>query len=335
MKRIIGITAAAVMTFTSSIFAAYGNVGGYMDGDNLTIEHSGSDAAVVAVYDDNGRLVYADHAKYDDGKYNLSLPDGMADKKIRLIAGEEETYDVTIGEPDPTEAPTEEAEQATPFPAMYEKEGNAIHAPALIRKVTKTVDEEGELIYRLSMYYQGAETEADVKETVTIASAPAQQSYVVGETAAALKEGDVIHFVCNLSHKIKSINLIYRSDFTKYVQTGTDTANALGSDGTNTYAFGIPVKTEKGYISLSSGNGIIKDIDVAAGAFVYGVKNVSKGYMTDFLGIGSASVPKVAVPHDHFDDDGTIITWTGIDIDYYVLARLVDGAATDIVVIEY
>lgn len=177
----------------------------------------------------------------------------------------------------------------------------------------------------------------------------------MGSDAGALQDGDVIHFTTDLQGRIKSIEFIYRPDFTDYVHAGTDcganfsklisdsgvvanhsdwTVAAYGgfADGDNEYAFGVPVSAKSGELILADKSGNIMEIDLDKRAMVYTVTDTSRGDKSEFTGNGHGSVTTTYVPDNLYDEDGRIISWDEIEDVTYALVRIIDGVATDVAV---
>ncbi|MGN0182002.1 MAG: hypothetical protein ACI4DP_06280 [Candidatus Ornithomonoglobus sp.] len=314
-----------------------------------------ADVAVLAVYRE-GNLVYSAHASKNGEGYDFTISDEYENDDLKVYCAEEAECNIFyINEtetetPAPTEtaSPLPEEETAeppaqtataapvkTPYPAVYEKALDAVNAPAVVEKVSEQIT-DGETYYVTSMLYQGVEITSNIRDSVLIESAPAQHQELIGENAAALREGDVIHFTCDLQGRIKSIEFIYRPDFADYVKEGgsygSKFAKLIGSDKYSTFCFGIPVKTAKGYMLLADITGKTTDIDLNTGTFVYTVRNSSRGDKAELTGTGFGAIEKVYVQSGNFDDDDNVISWQDADTSVYALARLRNGTATEVIV---
>jgi hypothetical protein len=335
MKKIIGFILSAVTLLSVAVMAR------------------AAGPAVLAVYDD-GVLVYVSSSvKDEDNTYNFVIPDEYAKLYLKLYnVDEDATYNV-ITESDATEAaetaqpeeatetpqPTAEATEKptaeptkTPYPEVYEKALDAVNAPAVVQEVSEQVI-DGETYFVTRMLYQGVEITSNIRDTVQIESAPAAQSGLIGQSAEALKAGDVIHFTCDLQHKVKSIEFIYRPDFTDYINSGISMSNLVGSDKYSTFYFGAVVKTAKGYVLLANANGKTTDIDISDGTFVYTVSKRARGDKAELSGTGSGAVSYNRIPNSYLDDNDNVISWDDIE-PTYALLRVRNGSATEIIVFE-
>lgn len=309
-----------------------------------------ADTAVLAAYRD-GVLVYSANAGAKDGEYSFFIPSEYENDEIKVYCAEKAECVISfIGrkEPEapaeteaptsppsaaPTETPAETASPApekTPYPAVYEKALDAVNAPAVVLDVYEKV-EDGETYYVTEMLYQGVKMTASIEESALIESAPAARRELIGQSAAALREGDVIHFTCNMQGRVRSIEFLYRPDFTDYVKNGESFSGLTGTDKYSTFVFGVPVKVAKGYMLIADARGGTTDVDLNAGTFVYTVRN-SRGDKAELSGTGSGPIEYVRVPGSGFDDDGNVISWEDIDTSVYALARLRNGTATEVIV---
>ena len=365
MKKLISLIAAAVIAAVSSVSVPVSAEGGVLNGvaadGGVFVEYNGGRNAVLTVYE-GGALTYSNSAAKETGGYFFTVPDEYTDGQIRMYCVGIGIFDVKLTEYDatssatataaaaPTEAPAETPSEAptetpsaqpekTPIPAVYERNLDAVNAPAVIEQVS-TIESGGETYHVLTMLYQGEEIKHNVRDWVTIDSAPSWHSDLKGRTAENLKEGDVIHFVCDLQHRIKSIDLIYRPDFDNYVNSGGDYGakfgKLVGRDGYSTFAFGVPVKTAKGYILLADARGRTTEVDVASDAFIYTVSASSRrGGRCELRGKGATAITKTYVAKNNFDDSENVISWDEVDVTSYALARICNGTATEVIVIEY
>lgn len=365
MKKFISFFSAIAVAASYAVVPAYAQ-----DKDvTLTVSGSGlctsftdgeSNIAVLSFYN-NDKLVYSTMASSENGQYTFTVDESYYNDYARIgyIGGG--VYDAVIEKsqeepvetetPAATASPTETTEpEKTPYPAIYPKPIDAINAPMVVKK-NEAAMVDGEEYYKLTVLYQGAETTVSVRGGAEIKSAPDSASYLIGNNASVLKEGDVIHMTAYMSGMIKSIEFIYRPEKTDYVKSeydgGTDfkllysaggkTAgswNAIGYNGTaaegDGYIFGVPVKTEKGYILLANKEGKVKEVSIASGTIVYTVNNAAKSNKTEFSGFGYAAIGRTFVPGNDFYE--SIIDWTDVDDITYALVKVTDGVATDIVV---
>ncbi len=377
MRRFIAFAAAAAsaLALIAPAAAEEDTVTGYVSENTVYTDHNEADAdtAVLSFYD-NGKLSYSVMAEYTGSEYTFDVPSEYLDDRARICYMGGGVYDMTIEaapaeSAEPTEAPTETAAPAetaepesaatpkpvnTPYPSAYDSERDADNAPAVVKSLSVT-EIDGEEYDVLTMLYTGSEITVNVRDTVEIVSAPDAASYLIGQGTDALRDGDVIHFTTDLQGRIKSIELIYRPDFTNYVADGSDygtdfedlisasgiVANQDGwrvaSYGGNTgsgylYAFGVPIETEQGFMVLANADGTVMDIDVNPSAMVYTIDDNSRSDKSEFSGNGGAAVMRTAVPNSDRDDEGNVISWEDIEDVTYALVRIIDGMATDIFV---
>ena len=361
-KRLVGfIISTALILCCVPQAAAGGELTGYAVDNGIYVEYKGGMNAVLNIYEDNA-LVFSNRGKKESGGYFFSVPDEYTDDRVRMYCVGIGIFDVALTEYDATSSATTEydatssattvAETAsptptaaataapvkTPIPEVYEKNLDAVNAPAVVQSVSEQKI-DGETYYVTKMLYQGGEITHNIRDHITIDSAPSRYSDLKGQTAAALKEGDVIHFTSNMQHLIKSIELIYRPDFEDYIMSGGDYgtrySKLIGKDGYSSYAFGAPVKTGKGYVLLADVNGKTTQVDVAGKAFVYAVSRTARKDKAEMRGTGAAAISKVYVQNTSFDDNDNVISWEDVDITSYALARVVGGTATEVFVFEY
>lgn len=308
-----------------------------------------ADMAVVCIYRD-GKLVYSTNTtEKQDGVYRFRISDEYENDELTVYSTDKAEYTVEFStveeqpaptssaspEPtaEPTDAPKEEATAAptrTPYPAVYEKALDAVNAPAVVRSVSeKTVD--GEIWYETTMLYQGVEITADIYEGALIESAPSIHSELIGENVSALKEGDIIHFTCDLQHRVKSVEFILRPDMNEITDNW---GNIVGGDNYSSFYFGVPVKTAKGYMLLADKNGKTTEIDLHSGTFVYTVTPRSRGEKTELSGTGYSQIPVSYAGKDNLDSNDNVINMEEVDPVVYVLARVRNGCATEVIVFE-
>ena len=317
----------------------------------MCIPAQAADLSVIAIYDDEGTLVYSTNSQYIfDGLTDNScihrfvIPDkysGMREKYYdncenavyQTWYGEEADAPWNTAESQPTEAPASEAPTAapapvkTPYPAVYEKALDAVNAPAVVMEVNETLI-NGETWYDTAMLYQGVEINTKIYEDAVIESAPPVNENLIGSNTSALKKGDVIHFTCDLQGRVKSIEFIFRPTCEDYAQSGRTAADLVGSDRYSTFHFGVPIKTAKGYMELLGLDGKITEIDLHTGTFIYGDTIGRRSGTVELLGTGYSSVMPTKLPHDTFS------SWEDISPTAYVLVRARNGTATEIIQFE-
>ncbi len=344
MKKLLAMLLSMAMILSIS-FTVMGeedkrSVKGIISENVLKIEFTEGDAvrAMLGVYDE-GALVNAKASLYTDGFYAFELTEEELSKEIRINYLKDNSYEVEIEKaPEVTQTPAPTVEltpapkpQKTPFPSVYEKEKDSVNAPAVVVELSK-VAVDGEVRTELKMMYQGSEMTTILKDGVEIVSAPPVSSGLIGSPATELMSGDVIHFTCNMSGQIRSIELLYRPEFLDYITDGVPMTGLVGT-GYDTYHFGAVVGKNKNTLEISDSIGVIKDIDVNEEAFVYKISKGSKKTIVDLEGLGTSAVPKTYIPDDNYDDKNNII-WSGVDEITYALIREVRGTATEIIIFE-
>lgn len=363
-KKFLSLLAAVITTATAigytPVNAGGGTLVGYAVDGGVFVEYKGGKNAVITIYE-NDALVYSNSAAKETGGYFFTVPDEYTNDRIRMYCVGIGIFDVELTEYDatssatteaetetetPTETPAETADEAptetpqkTPVPEVYEKNLDAVNAPAVVESVSTQL-KDGETIYVTTMLYQGEEITHNIRDWITIASAPSWHSDLAGQSAEALKEGDVIHFVCDMQHRIKSIDLIYRPDFDDYVSSGgeygTKYSKLIGKDRYSSFVFGVPVKTANGYVLLADVNGKTTMVDVSKKAFIYTVSASSRrGGRCELRGTGAMAISKTYVASSGFDNSENVISWNDVDVTSYALARICNGTATEVIVFEY
>ena len=359
-KRLVSfVISTALILSCLPATAAGGALTGYVVDNGIYVEYKGGANAVLNIYEDNA-LVFSNSTEKEPGGYFFSVPDEYTDGRIRMYCVGIGIFDVELTEYDATSSATTVTETAsptpveatattaataatavpekTPIPEVYERNLDAVNAPAVVQSVSvQKID--GETYYVTKMLYQGVEITHNIRDHITIDSAPSRYAELKGQPASELKEGDVIHFTCNLQHLIKSIDLIYRPDFENYIISGSDYgtrySKLVGKDGYNVYAFGAPVKTGKGYVLLADVNGKTTEVDVAGKAFVYAVSANARKDKAELRGTGATAISKVYMRNTNFDDNDNVISWEDVDITSYALVRIAGGTATEVFVFEY
>lgn len=344
MKKLVSLIAAALISINgfSAVFAETDSktvVGVYGDGVMCVGENPGNaDFAVLNIYSD-GKLSKSGSASYENGCYSFVVSADDAVKDMRIVYRTGEVYTVTAEKeitPQPTAEPTAAPTAAPtqePIPEVYEKQADALNAPAVITEISETsIDGENYLVFE--MLYQGKYITTNVRDYITIKSAPQKENYLVGNTVEYLCKGDVIHFACDLQGRMKNVDLLFRPDFKDYIEDGTALDSVIGRDNYSQIAFGVAVEGNKKLLLLADENGDINDVEVSEKAFVYTLSGGKRGDVADLYGIGANAVSKTYIEKDNYDDDGSVISWNGVEDKVYVIARVVRGLATEIFVIE-
>lgn len=344
MKRFVSFIAAAMIALSSfPAFAAEikdDAIKGVYNNGVLTVSETpgNADFAVLNLYT-NGKLSKSAIASLESGSYSFSVSSEDAAKDMRIVYKTGEVYTVAVEKEVaslPSEEPTEKP-ASTPteesIPEVYEKQSDAINAPAVITEISKT-SVDGESLFVFELLYQGKTVKTNVREWITIKSAPESVSYLIGNTVESLAEGDIIHFACDLQGRIKNVDLIFRPDFKDYIGDGVALSSVVGKDNYSQIAFGVAVDGNKNMLFLADANGNLTDVEVDSKAFVYNIKNGRRGDIAELYGLGANSVAKTYIEKDNYDEDGNVVSWSEVSDKVYVIARVVRGLATDIFVIE-
>lgn len=377
MKKLTALLLVAAAAVPAAVFAA-GTGGGadnditaYLNGGVITASYTeGSSGISVMTFYEDGALVHSVSARIGENGYSFNVPEEYTDADMRITYAGGGTYDVKLEKApvqteQPSEPPTAEpsakpqttpAPTRTPHPAIYPKAADARNAFAVISDIKSTMI-DGENYYTLKMLYQGSEITADVRDTVEIVSAPDFSAHLKGKNAGALKDGDIIHFTTDLQGRMKTIELIYRPDFTDYINEGVEVGANFGSlisengsvagmagwsvanfggknSGYNVYAFGVPIKANNSYIVMANERGTVMDVSIQNNTIVYVVDGGARGDKAQIAGTGRSAVMTAPVGRNDLDDDGNVVTWENVPSDdmVYALARIIDGTATDIVI---
>lgn len=354
MKKIISaMLAAAMLLSVTTAFAV------------------GVSRAVVMCYDNGGTLTYSSLLRNGD----IALPSAFDDsvKKVYIVDTNEFTdwdgYKAMAApeEPTATEAPAPTAApastvapKATNKPSSsntgstpYEKEVDGVYAPAVVVESESSVNDNGDDVYVLTVFYHGEEIKVTVEEDILISTAPNAYSYMKGKDMSYLEKGDVIAMAANIrGDRILTVDFItrptdedivtggedYGDNFERLFASGLKVADKWSyikygqkpSSDKYQYAYGIVAKMSNGALTLLNTSGITDDaieIDVDANAYVYTCAVNGKEYD---LEIGSRGDIFSTLPSKILNDDVA-----ALDSDYaynYALVRIVDDTATDVVV---
>ena len=243
----IGVLAAED---TAGSASARASITGEMSGADVILRDRDSDNIVLAGYDDEGKLVYADGFEVaDDG--TVTVPNTMLEYDLRAYNTRYSiVLDVEISEAEPTATPDPSATAtptptATPeateepdatqaptstynpneFPDSYGEASVAVNAFSVIEQVSSTMNgsEQG---YTIDYYYQGSEQSVWLENDIEIVSAPDSQNTLIGENVSALKRGDVVYLNRAFGGEIKEVALLYRP-------LSSDIVNSSEDYGTN------------------------------------------------------------------------------------------------------
>ncbi len=243
----IGVLAAED---TAGSASARASITGEMSGADVILRDIDSDNIVLAGYDDEGKLVYADGFEVaDDG--TVTVPNTVLEYDLRAYNTRYSiVLDVEISEAEPTATPDPSATAtpaptATPeateepdatqaptstynpneFPDSYGEASVAVNAFSVIEQVSSTMNgsEQG---YTIDYYYQGSEQSVWLENDIEIVSAPDSQNTLIGENVSALKRGDVVYLNRAFGGEIKEVALLYRP-------LSSDIVNSSEDYGTN------------------------------------------------------------------------------------------------------
>ena len=377
MKKKIIATILAVSAMMSTVAFAENINANYTD-NVLSFEQTGENIAVVSCYDENGKLCYSNMYKSNDGKFSADLPEQYKGMKTKVyFVNSKEIKDVSVTDDvqptltpsvtvAPTTAPTAtEKPSATvapttkpstdKTPSIYEKEVDAVYAPAVVKEV-ETTTKDGEDMYAVTLLVQGKEVKTLIENDVTFETSSTAYSFMKGKDAVSLEEGDVICLTANVAGtRINHIYFIYRPQdediITSSEDFGTNFENLITENGSSVanqwklmkygekassdryqYAFGLVGKVGSNSLTLINKSGStdkVIEVDTSKDTMVY-TCDVSNKNEVEIASVGDITS---TIPKSTFDKDETI-DFTN-DYSYnYALVRVVDGTATDIVVYE-
>ncbi|MGN0149234.1 MAG: hypothetical protein ACI4C7_03175 [Clostridia bacterium] len=372
IKKLVAVIVAASAALGTVAFAD--SIKGVLNGDSIVIDANDKNCVILNGYDENGILKASELFASENGEFHV--PSKLAEYKLRAVFTEDGSlYDVELEEapaetavpeatasPAPTEAPEATAvptvkptSSPKTFPAIYEREIDAVNAFAVVKNVSIGENDNGEECYYIDTLYQGREFSVEVDESVAISSASDAFSYMKGADARALNKGDVIYFSANLSGKINNISLIYRPLDTNIVTDGVDYGNSFSkliSDNGNVagksgwsvlsygkgngsgkyqFAFGPIMDKSTGELVLIGADGNENDalyLSIEKDTIVYVCDMAAKREVS----IGNVgNLVKSAIPKNAADSNGKI-TYSDSYKTNYALVRTVNGTATDIVI---
>ena len=383
MKRKLLTFILALSLFSGSVVFAETLSAPY-NGKTAVIENAQSTKAVLVCFDTNGKLCYSNLYTAQDGKISADIPEEYKDTKKKIyFVGTGEIKDLELTEniahetePEPTEAPDsmpestdapDTAPKATPkpeinptskpavsWPSVYEKQADAIYAPALVKEISTSVGRDGDDVYTITMFYQGKETSVDIDTDLKISTAPDEYSFMRGETVDNLQKGDVIYLTANIAgDTIRTVDFIFRPTVediaTGDADYGTNFEKLFVSNGKvgekwtfmrygvkpssekYKYAFGIIGKVEGNLLTLINKEGDEEkciEINMQRDTIVYSCDVDGKEYEVE---IGSKSSVIATIPKKAFNKTGKV----DLNDEYsynYALVRTVNDIATDIIV---
>jgi hypothetical protein len=378
VKKLVAAT-LAVSVFGIAAFAE--SITGISNGESIAINANDENRIILNGYDENGILKTSVLFTAENGEFEIpaeltkyklraKLSDGFYDVEVEenpteTVTPEETAAPEETEQPSQTEQPVQtEAPTATPtakpstdksFPSIYEREVDAVNAFAVVKKVSQSMNSDDEDCYTLDVLYQGKEIDVEVKQSVAISSASDEFSYMVGEDAGVLKEGDVVFLSANLSGEISQIGFIYRplksnivtdgnnygNNFAKLISANGNVAGKSGwsvlkygasnSNAKYQFAFGVVEDKSSRSLTLLGADGSeddALDLSIEKDTIVYVCDMSAKQEVS----IGSvSSITKSSIPKNAVDSEG-IITYSDSYRTNYALVRLVNGTATDIVI---
>lgn len=347
MKKFISFTAAVIMMMNLTpytVVAEETKVTGLINEGNVSVQYGAleNDWAVINGYTD-GKLAMSCKSEKTDNVFIFDLPALDKDIQMRISYSGGEIYPFllesaeTVTSPAPTEPEKETAPPSATepvgkkYPQAYEKPLDALHAPAVVNDSQVSVI-DGETYYVLELLYLGEEITVNVRDTIVINSAPLRWQELEGQEPSMLKKGDVIHFLCDMLGRVKTIDLMYRPEFTDYVSENANLSLLYNHDGYSKYYFAVPIEAKKGYVLLAGTNGKTTEVNLNPSVMVYTVEEGGKKPLCEFTGMGYNAISKTVIPKSNLDDDGNVISWADVDDQTYALVRVVDDEATDVIV---
>ena len=265
-------------------------------------------------------------------------------------------------EPTASDAPAETSYPSYVVPPPgppYERSLDAYFTFSVIKSVSSSTGDDGPE-YIVEVLRQGGEETLTVPADAQIVVSSDYYSDLAGADASALQEGDIVYFERNSAGtKIKSMAFIYRpvreniitssgnygTNFERLFSSGgrvyASPANEPGTViryggrlGSNRYqyAFGAVLEKGNGYFSLINKSGIVDNaIEIATtkDTIVY---TCDMSARRDRLEISTQSaITRSHIPNTDYDEDGNI-HFSGEGDYTYAFARVVNGAATEVVI---
>ena len=278
-----------------------------------------------------------------------------------------QVYDANIGIPDKTPPTTEEDTKENEseynpnnYPEeTYDRAIDALYAFSVIDKVTTTANDSGAVCYEISYANQGEMKKETIEGDITIASASDNAAAMQNQSAGSLRQGDVVYFDRQINGTIKGIALIYRpvrgniltdaNDYgTNFEKLIADNGSVAGYTPWTVLRYGQKPASGKGVTQYAFGMSAYKmgntlyllnkscNLDTALEIMM---KDKAAVYVCDVnsrvggLEIESISAIGSNISKKQFNTGGTISPEEdGLS---FVLVRLVDGLATDIVYYQY
>lgn len=328
--------------------------------ERLTYKGDAKSVYVLSAYKD-GLLEKSYVMQNDNGVF--WAPDFGGEYELRICdILNDQIYSADIEVPTPTPPPQESGEhEYNPniYPeGTYDRAIDAYYAFSVIDKVA-TLSKDNEICYEVTYLNKGEKKTEIIEEDVSIVTSSSFASYLVGESAASLKQGDVVFFDRRLNGEITQIGLIMRPFGKNYLTDqnsyGTNFENLISQDGAvcgvkswTVAPYGNKIKSGKGVTQYAFGMSAYKDgkllyllnkecnLDTAleielkdeTAVYVY-----DKSSLVGGIEVGSISAIGSNISKKQFLKGGTVSPEEeGLS---YVLVRTVDGLATDIVYYQY
>ena len=367
-KKITALFLALTTFWTVTAFAE--TVSAPYENGKAAFTREGNTKAVITCYDENGKLCASSLCKSEDGAFNASVAERYKDMKKKVyFIDTKELCDLVLTDasaspsPSPSAKPEDpskpevtpepSAKPESPLPSIYEKEVDAVYAPAFVDEVTIGVDKDGNEVYAATVFYCGSEVTVGIDTDLTISSAPEEYSFMVGKSAESLEKGDVVYLTANIAgDEIRDIDFIFRPTeediATSDVDYGTNFEKLFVSNGKVAgkwdfmrygqkasnekyqYAFGIIGKYDGKILTLINKDGDednAVEIDVQNDTIVYSCDVDGKEYDARIDDISAISA---TIPQSAFSDTGK----AALDDTYpynYALVRTVNGVATEVI----
>ncbi len=372
-KKIIAVMlSCSLLSGVCGISAFADKITGVTDGYGISVNADGRQYIIINGYDENGILKCSVPIEAANGNFILAS-DFMQYAKLRAgFIGDSNFYDIEIkdGSPtpdtpqptaEPTAAPTASPSASDkpavkpeptkrPLKSGYEREVDAMYTYAIVREVSTVANADDEECYRVKILYQGYEMAVDIKKSIAITSSSDAFSFMDGQDAGALEEGDVIYFTATLSGEINSLSFIMRAVTPDILTDGNDYGESFeklfsnngkvaGNDwgilkygesdkgGKYQFAFGVISKKSDRSITLlgpdgNTENKIFVGFNPDVPVYVCEVSDDNK------VSLGNtASLTRSGLP-----TKDEIISYENRTKINYAFVRLVNGTASDIVI---
>lgn len=359
MKKKISIIVTGAMLLMQISAYAQGNCLLTKEKERLTFKGEESSVYVLSAYKD-GVLEKSSVMQKDNGifwapdfgeGYELRICDILNDKFY--------SADIHIPTQDLPEESVEHEYNPNIYPeGTYDRAIDAYYAFSVIDKVS-TLSKDNEICYEVTYANKGEKRTEIISGDVLIAASSSLTSGLVGESAAALKQGDVVFFDRMLNGEITQIGIIMRPMGRNYLTDqnsyGTNFENLISYGGAvcsieswTVAPYGTKIKSGKGVTQYAFGMSAYKDgrllyllnkecnLDTAleielkdeTAVYVYDKSSLVGGIETESISAIGSNISK-----KQFLKGGTVSPEEeGLS---YVLVRTVDGLATDIVYYQY